>query len=745
MLKIPVSTSEGSPCSPKHTTSKPSSPLPSASSSPVQQRKPEYDDYYSTTARPSTLEIALDPGSNFSCECALHGPKLLEQPTEESATTDNASDLTQHAPLSSCDISRTTISVNNTRSPQTPTVFNTSGVNSGNAIGSFFRNPRALSSPSCSRIGLRSTSTSTILSCNNSATATETVAGADGNLSVQRQQTVHQQNLSHISCSTADNTQSNNSGSVFRPTLSLLVVTTLPLNSSNDGTIRLGGNHAVSLSTSCSNDDLPSPSCVNLQPLDGPSAEQEEDAKFEFCVQPASNAGSPDFAYEFDRSLSTESHTALGVKVSSLHSFLETPQLPDEHDCRIDTPLLDLQEQGYAMVSPGKTIMPREFKERPAVITENLMQISLKDDLPAENACPSSPLDARYLERSLSHPDMLSEDFADQDILESDEQEDIYLVWLLQWDAIDVPPILEGQPLAHGLLLKQVRFDPCVHIITSNLVQHGKELESASSGGTFSSLILDIGLDLASLPLLPDSPVQKSSPHFVKAKYHHLLPALPLTPVLESGSVFSTLVITDSLTPSYQEDVVDLSMLPSLSLSPETEYVHTFSRNDPSDTLPTQDTNTDAVPHLTLPSANLHNPGVMSLQLDTTPRHNLSDESASLRLWTMLKSPTLTRTHASATSPLTPVSPRTIELAVTRQQLLYWAQTATKLRDQERMLTVRIDTLIAEMAELIDRCEESEKGLQATEAELQELQQKLAEVKTEWCSTLVSAFMLQQT
>ncbi|KAF9392812.1 hypothetical protein CPB97_009344 [Podila verticillata] len=320
-------------------------------------------------------------------------------------------------------------------------------------------------------------------------------------------------------------------------------------------------------------------------------AEQEEDAKFEFCVQPASNAGSPDFAYEFDRSLSTESQTALGVKVSSLHSFLETPQLPDEHDCRIDTPLLDLQEQGYAMVSPGKTIMPREFKERPAVITENLMQISLKDDLPAENACPSSPLDARYLERSLSHPDMLSEDFADQDILESDEQEDIYLVWLLQWDAIDVPPILEGQPLAHGLLLKQVRFDPCVHIITSNLVQHGKELESASSGGTFSSLILDIGLDLASLPLLPDSPVQKSSPHFVKAKYHHLLPALPLTP------------------------------------------------------------------------------------------------------------------------------------------LLYWAQTATKLRDQERMLTVRIDTLIAEMAELIDRCEESEKGLQATEAELQELQQKLAEEK----------------
>ncbi|KAF8925723.1 hypothetical protein BGZ52_006569 [Haplosporangium bisporale] len=43
------------------------------------------------------------------------------------------------------------------------------------------------------------------------------------------------------------------------------------------------------------------------------------------------------------------------------------------------------------------------------------------------------------------------------------------------------------------------------------------------------------------------------------------------------------------------------------------------------------------------------------------------------------------------------------------------------------MLTVHIDNLIAEMAELIDRCEESEMGLQATEAQLQELQQKLAE------------------
>ncbi|KAF9372331.1 hypothetical protein CPC16_002487 [Podila verticillata] len=410
------------------------------------------------------------------------------------------------------------------------------------------------------------------------------------------------------------------------------------------------------------------------------------------------------------------------------------------------------------MVSPGNTIVPREFDERLAAITENLMQISLKDDSPVVNACLSSPLDARYLECSSSRPDMLSEDLADQDVLESDEQQEIYLDWLLQWDAIEVedlaftkaeevmavscvinmdgqcsltakgaPTTLEGQSLAHGLVLKLVRFDPYVHIITSNLVRYGEELESAISGGSCSSSTLGLGLNLASLPPLPASPVQKFSTYFVKAKYHHLLPALPLTPVLESESVFSTLAIADSLTPLHQEDVVDLSMLPLVPLSPETEYVDTFSRKRPLDTLPTQDTNTDTDSHLPLPSANLRNPGVISLQLDTTPRHNLSDESASLCPWTMAKSPTLTRTHASATSPLTPVSPRTIELAATRQQLLYWTQTATKLRSQERMLTVHIDNLIAEMAELIDRCEESEMGLQATEAQLQELQQKLAE------------------
>lgn len=777
MLKIPASASADSLCSPEHTASKPSSLLSSASGSPNQQRKLEDDDYCSTTARSSTLETDLNPNSNPSRERLLQGPALLEQPAGELATTDSASDLTQHTPLSSCDISRANISINNTQYQQTPTVFNTNSVNGDSTLGSFFGNPRALSSPSCSRIGLRSTSTSTILLSNNSMTATETVAGADGNFSVHRQQSAHQQNSLQFSRSIAgNNTQSNNSGSVFRPILSLLVVATLPLNTGSDSTIQLGGNQALSLSTSCSNDDLPSPSCVSLQPLNGPSTGQEEDAKFEFCVQGASIAESPDVAHGFDQSMLTEDHMALGVEVSSLHSFLETPKLPDEHDYGIHTPLLDLQEQGYAMASPGKTIVPREFEERLAIITENLMQISLEDDTPFEDACPSSPLDARYLERSPSHPDMLSHDFADQEILKSDEQEEIYLVWLLQWDVIeaedlaftkaeevmavsrvinmdellgqclfisnDVSPILEGQPLTHGLVLKKVRFDPHVHIITSNLVRHGGELESASSGGTCSPPIPDLRLCLASLPQLPDSSVHESSPYFVKAKYHYLLPALPLTPVMESESVFSTLATIDSLSPSHQEDVVDLSMLPPLPLSPEIEYVDTFSSKDPSsDTLPIQGMNTNTDSHLSLPSANLHKPEVMSLQLDTALRHNLSDESASLRLWTMLKNPVLTRTHASATSSSTPVSPRTIELAATRQQLFYWTQTASKLRDQELTLKACIDTLIAEMAELIDRCEASEMALHATKAEVHELQRKLAEVKTEWYSTFGVGFL----
>ncbi|KAF9336579.1 hypothetical protein BG006_008145 [Podila minutissima] len=541
-----------------------------------------------------------------------------------------------------------------------------------------------------------------------------------------------------FSGSTVDN--STSPGSVFRPILSLLAVTSLPLITSGS---QAPGDQVAALSPSESNDDLPSPTDTDPHPSNGSSANREEgqiNARFELCIQPASITGSRDLAHCFDRSRPKEDDLILDVQVSSLQSLLE-PQLSDEHDYKIDTPLLDLQEQGYIMASPGKTIVPRIFEERMAVITETLMLISLKGNASIVDECSPSPLDARYLERSPSHSDMLLEKINEQHCSEPCEHDEIYLAWLLQWDAIEVeslaptetekvmavccvismdgppgqcasiaknaPMVLGEQPPAHVQVLKQVRFDPYIHIITSCLVQHDGDLASASSEGPCSSHITDLRLDLASFPSLPDSPVRESLPYVVKAEFHHLLPALTLPPTLESESVMSTIAAAESYSSS-RLDEVNLFTLPPLPPSPEVDSVDTFLKRYPSEPLLIQDANTEPDPRPPQLSPNLHNPRVLSLQLHTETRKNLDGESASPRSWTMITSPVSTIRYISVASPMVPASPRTVELVATRQQLQFWTQTATKLRDQERMLTAHVDNLIAEMAELIDRCEASE-------------------------------------
>ncbi|KAG0098156.1 hypothetical protein BGZ93_000931 [Podila epicladia] len=290
----------------------------------------------------------------------------------------------------------------------------------------------------------------------------------------------------------------------------------------------------------------------------------------------------------------------------------------------------------------------------------------------------------------------------------------------------DARMVLEDQSLAHVQVMKQVRFDPYIHIITSCLVQHSGDLTSAGSEGPSSSPITDLVLDLAGLPPLPDSPVRESLSYIVKAELHHLLPALPLSPTLKSESGMSAFAAAESYSSSHLHDI-QLVMLSPLPPSPDIDSVDTFLNKDPFESLPTQDVNINLYSRPLQPSHNLYSPRVMFLRLNTGPRKHLDDESASPRSLVTIMSPVSTISHISIASPMTPASPRTVELAATRKQLQFWTQTATKLRDQERMLTARVDTLIAEMAELIDRCEASEMGLQVTEDELQELQQKLSQ------------------
>ncbi|KAG0364093.1 hypothetical protein BGZ54_007846 [Gamsiella multidivaricata] len=74
-------------------------------------------------------------------------------------------------------------------------------------------------------------------------------------------------------------------------------------------------------------------------------------------------------------------------------------------------------------------------------------------------------------------------------------------------------------------------------------------------------------------------------------------------------------------------------------------------------------------------------------------------------------------------------SPRTLELATARMQLLYWKQAAARLHDQEYLLTNRIDQLVQEMADMLERCQNTEIGLQAKECTVQELNQELIKEK----------------
>ncbi|KAF9339503.1 hypothetical protein BGZ91_005706 [Linnemannia elongata] len=57
------------------------------------------------------------------------------------------------------------------------------------------------------------------------------------------------------------------------------------------------------------------------------------------------------------------------------------------------------------------------------------------------------------------------------------------------------------------------------------------------------------------------------------------------------------------------------------------------------------------------------------------------------------------------------ISPRTLELISVRSQLHYWTATATYLRDQEQDLTLHIDQLVQVMADVIEKCQETEDEL----------------------------------
>ncbi|KAI8603407.1 hypothetical protein EDD21DRAFT_424268 [Dissophora ornata] len=84
-----------------------------------------------------------------------------------------------------------------------------------------------------------------------------------------------------------------------------------------------------------------------------------------------------------------------------------------------------------------------------------------------------------------------------------------------------------------------------------------------------------------------------------------------------------------------------------------------------------------------------------------------------------------TSTSPGPLSSLDCTSPRPLELATARVQLSYWKQTVTRLRDQEKVLTNRINFLVQELVDVLERNRNAELRLEAKENVVQELRQEL--------------------
>ncbi|KAF9354881.1 hypothetical protein BGX26_007231 [Mortierella sp. AD094] len=88
-------------------------------------------------------------------------------------------------------------------------------------------------------------------------------------------------------------------------------------------------------------------------------------------------------------------------------------------------------------------------------------------------------------------------------------------------------------------------------------------------------------------------------------------------------------------------------------------------------------------------------------------------------------SPKIARTSSDPLPTSDCTSPRSLESAMARMQLLHWSQAVMRLRDQEKLLTGRIDQLVEELASVLEKCQDTEMGLMATDSTVQELRQEL--------------------
>ncbi|KAG9319207.1 hypothetical protein KVV02_003971 [Mortierella alpina] len=588
------------------------------------------------------------------------------------------------------------------------------------AAGAFF-------SPPCSRVGLVSSSPFAKRATLSIGHALQAQVSADRDLeaSSQPQQMVsgRQRTLSNLNGELQPQPQEQllqpSVSSLLRPILNLLKVHTT--------TTAVGNSDDDPLHTDSPCEDLPSP--IYGRYGEGEKTGHDHGGKelhyaFEAGTMvpfEPSNEYLASIALEKDdasvvdpdiRSLSTSNlivlESGLQRKVGAIASSGEV----------IDTPLMNLQEQGYVVVRS------RGFDD-PTAAELSVVTMCGQVETAHGEASPvamSASLDERYWQPSVSMEHL--EDTRPPS--SPDTVEDLVI------DVLDANMDTQGLNCAAGLMatasngtspvgdecepkrdkdLGKRLWNTGVHELDLDIVLHAKhgndsiEGEASPLDGSWEaskvveliplpeSLVLQGSvLDVAALVPLPESPVNGFDGEYAKFTPYYYLPSLPLSPELETVSSFKEKEGRGA------EPEMSLFLLPPLPPSP--------------------------VMNSSSPRQCTFTMGCISL--DMLPPLPPSPELPSKPLL-ISTSPALLLLPPLPPSPTNEVvcTPKTLEIASTKAQLRYWSQTATRLRDQEHVLTARIDVLIQEMAQVFDKCQETELGLLAKETMVQELRQEL--------------------
>ncbi|KAG0325546.1 hypothetical protein BGZ99_000530 [Dissophora globulifera] len=633
-----------------------------------------------------------------------------------------------------------------------------------------FFTPGAHFSPSCSRVGL-SSSSSASAATEHRHNPPQFQVSADSNtqLSLPQNDRPRQRTPSHQGGDGPPNWVQDrphlpsSKSSLFRPIFGLLAATTA---ASTLKSLEIESGHSNGFpKMTLNNDDLPSP-IYNQESSDEEDggernrkggknravfahvAPSESIQMLRSTAIPMAMVGSINGGEAYLEPGATE--TDLG----STSNFLFTG---DKNDPRIDTPLLDLQERGYVSVKDIPKARDFEDEERPDILEKGVHRLDTDlqvrdqdqsadiDSIRAqrlqttghgESRSPqlmSASLDARYwgapdfgsdtddFEEALHQTNVSMENVTTEQLIDIQVQDsvDYAIVEQPQRRSTTVPALCLSDlvPIELKNIERQVEQEVDVYLDAEDeeVLVVDSDNDNNSPGWTamvpfqpeFASCPAN-GMELgaiqesaSSIPLLSTPAMKHQLVHddFAPSVY----PLLPLPTSQELGQGGD---ITDFEATAEQPHLLP-PLPPSSTVTPE-PVISSSLLSSPifvtTDTLPLHPASPKCDTLLLLPPSHGKVPHVI-----ITNNQDVSIKNAS-------------------TGPISAIecrSPRSIELATARIQLEQWKQTATRLRDQEKVLTDRIDQLVQEIVDVLERCQDTEIGLEVREGAVYKLKQEL--------------------